>query len=122
MSGFFKSLLNPSKWFAPIAVDISQEDLINKSKNDNSFVLLDVRTKKEFAKGHIEGAQNISHTELHQRLNEVPTDKDVILYCRSGVRVGVAAKILSKNGYTQIFHLDGDMIAWNTNNRPVVIR
>ena len=78
-------------------------------------------TKKEFDKGHVEGAINITHTEISNRLSDIPRNKDVIIYCRSGVRAKVAAKVLSKNKYEQLFHLYGDMILWQKNNRPIAV-
>jgi len=81
--------------------------------------VLDVRTPEEFAAGHVPGAVNISHEQLAARLAEVPKDKDVVLYCRSGKRAGMAADVLRANGYTRLSHLEGDMLAWSANGRPI---
>jgi rhodanese-related sulfurtransferase len=62
---------------------------------------------------------NISHDQLGARLAEVPKDKDVVLYCRSGRRAEMAADVLRKNGYTRLSHLEGDIQAWVANGRPV---
>jgi len=102
------------------ATDISQDDFIARQQVADDFVLLDVRTKAEFEQGHIKGAVNFSHAELSDHLQDIPKDKDLIIYCRSGKRAGVAATLLSKNGYQKLFHLDGDMNGWIKNNRAVV--
>lgn len=81
-------------------------------------ILIDVRTPEEFASGHIPGAVNISVDELAQRLNEIPQDKPVVLYCRSGNRSNQAAQILERAGYTQIYDLGG-IITWVQQGYPV---
>lgn len=81
-------------------------------------ILIDVRTPEEFASGHIPGAVNISFDELAQRLNEIPQDKPVVLYCGSGNRSNQAAQILERAGYTQIYDLGG-IITWVQQGYPV---
>ena len=99
---------------------MSQEALLQHQQmhGDHLFVL-DVRTPEEFAAGHVPGAVNISHEQLAARLAEVPKDKDVVLYCRSGKRAGMAADVLRANGYTRLSQLEGDMQAWSANGRPI---
>ncbi|MCB9598187.1 MAG: rhodanese-like domain-containing protein [Sandaracinaceae bacterium] len=72
--------------------------------------LLDVRTPGEFSSGHIEGAVNIPISELGQRMEEVPTDHSVVVYCLSGGRSASAASMLRSHGY-QVHDL-GPMSAW----------
>jgi rhodanese-related sulfurtransferase len=81
--------------------------------------VLDVRAPEEFVTGHVPGAVNIPHDQVAARLAEVPKDKDVVLYCRSGRRAAMAAEVLAANGYTQLKHLEGDMPAWIEKGRPV---
>jgi len=66
---------------------------------DGSAILLDVRTAKEYARGHIEGFVNIPVDELRQRLDEVETQKPVYVICQSGLRSYIACRILEGNGY-----------------------
>jgi len=113
--------LMPNLLVASPATDITQDEFIALQKSKESdFVLLDVRTAGEFSQGHIKGAINITHTEIANRLSEIPKDKDIIIYCRSGRRAGVAANALEKNGFHKLFHLDGDMNGWTHNKRHVV--
>lgn len=72
--------------------------------------LLDVRTPREFAAGHLEGAVNIPITELADRRAEVPTDHDVVVYCQSGGRSAAAARDLTAHGY-EVYDL-GAMSSW----------
>ena len=89
-----------------------------KSGEQVPFVL-DVRAPEEFVTGHVPGAVNIPYDQVAARLAEVPKDKDVVLYCRSGRRAGMAAEVLAANGYTRLKHLEGDMPAWIEKGRPV---
>ena len=67
-------------------------------------LLVDVRTAAEFADGHLKGARNIPVQELERKLRELPKDKPIILYCRSGSRSGMALQILQTAGYTNIYN------------------
>jgi rhodanese-related sulfurtransferase len=113
----------PSSAKAPAAVvqPMSQDALLqHQAQHPDHLFLLDVRTPEEYAEGHIAGAVNVPYDQLATRLAEVPKDKDVVLYCRSGRRAGIAADVLAANGYTRLSHLEGDMIAWSEKGRPVV--
>ncbi len=81
--------------------------------------VLDVRTAEEYVAGHVPGAVNIPHDQLASRLAEVPRDRDLVLYCRSGRRVQMAADVLAGSGYDRLEHLQGDMPAWANQGRPV---
>ncbi|MGC4069449.1 MAG: rhodanese-like domain-containing protein [Polyangiaceae bacterium] len=64
-------------------------------------LLLDVRTREEFASGHVPGAKNIPVQELGARLGELKeTKQPVVVYCRSGGRSASAASVLRQAGYT----------------------
>jgi rhodanese-related sulfurtransferase len=100
---------------------MSQDALMqHQAQHPDHLFLLDVRTPQEYAEGHIAGAVNVPYDQLATRLAEVPKDKDVVLYCRSGRRAGIAADVLAANGYTRLSHLEGDMNAWMEKGRPVV--
>jgi rhodanese-related sulfurtransferase len=99
---------------------MSQEQLLeHQAKHPQHLFVLDVRSPEEFKEGHVPGAVNIPYDQMAARLTEVPKDKDVVLYCRSGRRAGIAAEVLQANGYTRLSHLEGDMTAWVEKGRPV---
>jgi len=83
------------------------------------FAFLDVRTPKEYAEGHVPGAINIPVQELSKRLNEVPKDKRVYVYCESGVRAGRASKMLVKSGITNIENVPASMKGWREAGYPI---
>ncbi|MEX2448865.1 MAG: metalloregulator ArsR/SmtB family transcription factor [Solirubrobacterales bacterium] len=60
---------------------IGGEDLVERLAS-GEVVLIDVRPSREFAAGHIEGARSIPLAELERRLAELPTDREIVAYCR----------------------------------------
>ena len=68
----------------------------------NAPHVLDVRRAAEFNAGHIRGAQNIAHTRLRVRLNEVPADGPLVVHCQSGVRAVGACSLLERAGHEVI--------------------
>ena len=67
--------------------------------NNNNVTLLDTRTAKEFARGHIEGFKNIPVDELRERLHELDKSKPVYVICQSGLRSYISCRILEGNGF-----------------------
>lgn len=74
--------------------------------------MVDVRTPEEVAQGMVPGAVNIPLQEIKHRLNEVPKDKILLVYCRSGKRSMAASQILIENGYTQVNNVVGGILAF----------
>lgn len=83
--------------------------------------VLDVRSEEEFAAGHIPGAVNVPHTELADRLDELPADRsaEVVVHCQSGRRAQAAEATLSDAGFTNVVDLSGHMAGWREGNYPV---
>ena len=96
-------------------IDLTQEEFMQK-KMDSNVVVIDVRTEREYQNGHIEGAINISHSDLlkNPSLLDKFKDSDMVFYCHSGVRVGYVTSMLEQINYTDdaLFHLKGDIRAW----------
>jgi phage shock protein E len=92
--------------------NIGPEDLIKKMKAGDDFLLLDVRTPQENASQAIEGSYLLPLQELGFRLNELPRDKDIVVYCRVGNRSAYACSYLSRMGY-KVKNLEGGIMLWN---------
>ena len=77
--------------------------------NEAHSILIDVRSKEEWNKGYIEGAQHIPLKNLSTKINEHTRDYDeeILLYCRSGNRSGKAKKILEEMGYVNTRNVGG---------------
>ncbi len=81
--------------------------------SEESYVILDVRTKGEYDSGHIEGAILIPDYEVGTKAESVLSDKDelILVYCRSGNRSKNAASELAALGYTNVKEFGG-IIGW----------
>lgn len=74
----------------------------------NGALILDVRSKAEFAGGHIKGAVNIPVDTLRTNLGKLKDkNKPIITCCASGMRSASAKSILASNGYTQVYNGGG---------------
>ena len=74
----------------------------------NGGVIIDVRTKGEFAGGHVKGSKNIPLNALSNNLNKIKSkDKPVITCCASGMRSASARKMLMSYGYTNVYNGGG---------------
>lgn len=85
-------------------------------------LILDVRTEREFAGGHLEGATLIPVQVLQGRLAELAGHKQapVLVYCASGNRSTVAAKLLIDAGFEQVINVRRGIAEWNKAGLPVV--
>ncbi len=86
----------------------------------DSVVVLDVRTPSEYDEAHILGAINIDVKEdsfKKKALEQLPKDKKIAVYCRSGRRSADAAGILAGEGY-RVVNLDGGILAWLKAGKP----
>ena len=71
--------------------------------------LLDVRSPGEFAEGHLAGAVNVPVNELEATMASLPADRrrEIVVYCRSGMRSARARTLLLKAGFTKVEDLGG---------------
>jgi len=83
-------------------------------ETDSDIIILDVRTKMEYNRGHIEGAvlNNYYSFKFKKRLRMLDRTKHYIVHCKSGHRSQGAVKRMLQEGFTQITHLDGGYDAW----------
>lgn len=71
-------------------------------RHAHDIYILDVRREGEYANGHISGAANIAHTRLPAHLDELPRDRSIYIYCRSGSRSAAAASYLRASGFDAV--------------------
>jgi len=69
--------------------------------------VVDVRSPDEFRDGGYPGAVNIPVQDLGRRMAEIPKGQAVVLYCASGARSGMAARMLKQAGYAEVFNAGG---------------
>jgi rhodanese-related sulfurtransferase len=90
--GFFSNLFKTT----------SNEEL--REKIANNGLLLDVRTKAEFANGHVKGSKNIPLDQLEANLSKLDKTKPIVAVCASGMRSGSAVNLLKRNGFEDVYN------------------
>ncbi|QLY28141.1 ArsR/SmtB family transcription factor [Nocardia huaxiensis] len=99
--------------------EMTREDLLARAAADEVLVL-DVRPAPEFAAGHIPGAVSIPVEELAERIDELPADTEIVVYCRGEYCVLAydAVRLLTERGRRAIRLHDG-MLEWRLADLPV---
>jgi adenylyltransferase/sulfurtransferase len=108
---------------APVAVtnpipatsdrDITVEELKRKmDAREPDLFVLDVREPQEFQIARIPGTVLIPLGEVPRRVGELDPDKQVVVYCKSGVRSAKAAEFLRSAGFPRVRNLTGGILAW----------
>lgn len=85
---------------------------------DDVYVL-DVREQYEYDEKHIPNVTLLPMSEIQNRLDEIPTDKEVIITCRSGNRSGQVTDFLEQNGFDNVHNMQGGIVAWEEAGFPV---
>lgn len=84
-----------------------------------SYLLIDVREQEEFFSGHIPKSVNIPLSRFNSLFKEIPTDKSLIIICRTGKRGRKAISLLKDNGYNDLVNLKGGIVAWQKSSYPL---
>lgn len=81
---------------------------------DESVVILDVRTPKEIAAGKIAGALEMDYkaNDFQEQLAKLDKDKTYLIYCASGGRSSRTCSMLDKQGFTELYNLNGGYQVW----------
>lgn len=82
-------------------------------------VLIDVREPWEYKSGHAQKARNIPLSQLQQRVQEVPRDREVLLICQSGSRSLQAAEFLQQHDIPQVVNVTGGTTVWRMHRLPI---
>ncbi len=87
-------------------------DLITANNDDESFVILDIRTPEEFNEGHVKDAININFYDenFESMISLMDKEKNYLIYCRSGKRSGKAFDIMNNLGFAMVYDLQGGLI------------
>ena len=96
--------------------------LITENQDNKDFVVLDVRTAREFEDGYIEGAINLDFydDDFQANLDKLEKNKTYLVYCRSANRSGESAKIMEELGFKKIYDMTGGIIEWQEQGFPTV--
>lgn len=99
---------------------IDSKEAYGLIKADSNIAILDVRTAKEFADGHVAGAVNIdvNQADFAQKIDELDRSKTYIVYCRSGRRSSKAVGIMATKGFKNLYNVSDGFVGWNKNGLP----
>ena len=97
---------------APQVPEITCVDLKKKIDTKKPFVLIDVREPHEFQISRIPGSTLIPLGDVPKRWQEIPSDREIVIHCKAGVRSAKALLFLQQQGYKNLLNLKGGIDAW----------
>lgn len=103
-----------------VQIPIVEAEEVKAALQEDSSVLLDVRSKVEFRNGHIPGAQHFFVGRLAKALPDISKHQPIIVQCQAGDRATIAASILNRNGFTNVKSYIGSMQDWLAKGHDVV--
>lgn len=92
--------------------EIDAADLHARIEAGEDIALIDIRSDAEVAQGVLPHAEHLSMHLIPLRMHDLPKDRDVILYCRSGARSYHACNFLVQQGIDNVVNLRGGIISW----------
>ena len=99
---------------------ITVQDMCHRLDSGERCWILDVRSEGELERsGRIPAAHHIHITQLPQRIDEVPHDREIYIFCGSGLRSTVAASLLQQNGWENLNVVLGGFSGWTSTTCPV---
>lgn len=106
----------------PSGLDVLPQVEVDEARTlweEGEATFLDVRTAEEYGAGHLPGAMNVHAGRVTQVLEQLPKDRPVVAYCRTGRRSSIAASALRAAGYENVIDLTGGIQAWQAERYPV---
>lgn len=87
---------------------------------EDAPLIIDVREPSEFEAGHIDGALLAPLGQVENDVDKIAKDREIVLVCRSARRSGLAYQRLAARGFTNLYNMEGGMLAWEKLGFPVV--
>lgn len=97
---------------------VSVQETSEAVKSEN-VQFIDVRTVEEYQSGHAPKAVNMPLDNLGAELAKLDNEKPVYVICQTGRRSQIAAELMQKNGFTQLYNVKGGTSAWSSANLPL---
>ena len=116
---FLLGALVTSQCYAAEPKNISSTQAKALLAKDKKVMILDVRTPEEFQQARLHGAKLIPISELERRVQEVPRDRPIFVYCSVGARSASAAGFLASQGYKEIYQMSDGLVGWYKNGYPI---
>lgn len=96
--------------------------LIERHMGDQNFIILDVRTPREYRSGHIARAMllDFHSPAFPDRLSKLDRSKTYLIYCQTGYRSSRTVQMIDKLGFQSVYHLQRGVIEWYRSRLPLV--
>ena len=98
------------------------QDLCHLLDESRDIWILDVCSEEEVANAQIPGAHHIHITQIPERMDEVPKDRSVYIFCGSGLRSMLVASLLQREGWQDTTVVLGGLAGWSSISCPVKLR
>jgi thioredoxin len=97
---------------------LEYQQLLTETKNNQ---IIDVRTEGEFMEEHLHNAININFNgnDFEANIKKLDKTKPTFIYCLSGGRSGSAMEIFAKNGFKQVYNMQGGILQWKGDQLPL---
>jgi adenylyltransferase/sulfurtransferase len=95
--------------------EISMSEVLQKKENGWSPFILDVRSEMEYEQARLTTVDlNVDHGQVQTIMNDLPTDRDILVHCKGGMRSKMAIMLLTQSGFdsSRLFNLSGGIMAW----------
>jgi len=95
--------------------EISMSEVLQKKENGWSPFILDVRSEMEYDQARLTTVDlNVDHGQVQTIMNDLPTDRDILVHCKGGMRSKMAIMLLTQSGFdsSRLFNLSGGIMAW----------
>ena len=92
--------------------EVDAQELKARIDAGEDIALIDIRSDAEVAQGILPDSEHLAMHLIPLRMHDLPKDKDVVLYCRSGARSYHACNFLGQQGIDNVVNLRGGIIAW----------
>lgn len=104
----------------PKVPTVTVDELKKAMDAKENFILLDVRTENEFARGNLDKSVNCPVNVIETKVESIVPDKSskVYVYCLSGSRSIFAVDVMVKKGYTNTFDVSHGLLAWRVKGYP----
>jgi rhodanese-related sulfurtransferase len=105
-----------------VVQEIDSYELQSRLTGGDDLLLLDIRSSGELAQGMLPDAEHLPMHLIPVRMNELPKDRDVVLYCHSGARSYHACVYLAQQGYDNVINLRGGILGWARSGNRLAMR
>ena len=105
-----------------ISLNVSPGDAYAIMQNSSDSVIIDVRTPQEYQSSHLEGAKNMDYYSdgFLGNLTLLDKNRTYIIYCRTGIRGGMALEMMRDLGFKEVYNIIGGITQWAQEGRPMI--